>query len=318
MNNKINTILISFQETNTTKIEEIIKRENQSKYIWLLLLDLLIFLSLTLTSYASSKKLKLIIKKDTTDFRYKFIKGLFAANAIRSLSLIFIIFLGNPFENNPKTWLNSLLHIIPAFIFYSAYMYLCTFLSDIYYTHIEYNNYLIKPILIFIVVIGYIILSILAFFTFVFQAFLKFYLISEFLIAILYLVLGSLIAYFGNKICSIFINRIDKFENSNEIGKKVKILTFSIGGLFILKGLSGFFSGISILDPTEYPNIYDFFWFLILEIGPTVICIYIGKKKDSNFDESNRPSLDIDMENSMMMRESSSFNVSYKPPFIKE
>ena len=74
MNNKINTILISFQETNTTKIEEIIKRENQSKYIWLLLLDLLIFLSLTLTSYASSKKLKLIIKKDTTDFRYKFIK----------------------------------------------------------------------------------------------------------------------------------------------------------------------------------------------------------------------------------------------------
>ena len=175
-----NITFISFQqqsESNNTEIEEITKRQNQNKYIWLLLLDLLIFFSLTLTSYASSKKLKLKYKNNSYDFRYKFLKGLTAANGIRSISLIFIIFLGNPFENNPKTWFNSLLHIIPSFIFYSAYMYLCTFLSDIYYSHIEYNNNLIRPVLVFIVVIGYIILSILDFFTFVFQSFIKFYLI---------------------------------------------------------------------------------------------------------------------------------------------
>ena len=311
-----NITFISFQqqnESNNTEIEEITKRQNQNKYIWLLLLDLLIFFSLTLTSYASSKKLKLKNKNNSYDFRYKFLKGLTAANGIRSISLIFIIFLGNPYENNPKTWFNSLLHIIPSFIFYSAYMYLCTFLSDIYYSHIEYNNHLIKPILVFIVVIGYIILSILAFFTFVFQSFIKFYLISELLIVILYLVLGSLIVYFGNKVSSIFINRIEKFDNKSEMGKKVKTLSFSIGGLFILKGFSGLFTGISILDPREYPNIYDFFWFLILEIGPTVIIIYIGKKKNSK-DESERPSMDIDIDNSY--RESS-FSNSFRPPFIK-
>ena len=97
------------------------------------------------------------------------------------------------------------------------------------------------------------------------------------------------------------------------MGKKVKTLSFSIGGLFILKGFSGLFTGISILDPREYPNIYDFFWFLILEIGPTVIIIYIGKKKNSK-DESERPSMDIDIDNSY--RESS-FSNSFRPPFIK-
>ena len=88
------------------------------------------------------------------------------------------------------------------------------------------------------------------------------------------------------------------------MSSKLTILSYSIGGLFLLKGL----------DPTQYPNIYDFFWFLILEIAPTVIFIYVGKKKDPNATETPRQSSVYEMEYSN--RDSSRPSNSYRPPFV--
>lgn len=50
-----------------------------SPYLWLLIIDLLIFASLTLTTYTSSKKLN-VSQHESTDFRPKFIKALVLAN----------------------------------------------------------------------------------------------------------------------------------------------------------------------------------------------------------------------------------------------
>lgn len=135
------------------------------KYGWLLIIDLLIFVGLTFVTYTSSQKIK-ADENNPDDFRPKFIKGLVVANGIRTLSLIFIIMLGNPSGDNGVSWLNSLLHVLPAFIFVSAYMYLATFLADLYYQNIEYNNHIMKPALLITVGSGYIILALIALITF--------------------------------------------------------------------------------------------------------------------------------------------------------
>ena len=74
--------------------------------------------------------------------------------------------------------------------------------------------------------------------------------------ALLYLVLDSLTIYYGRQVSLIFESRTqNKFDSSNEMSSKLTILSYSIGGLFLLKGLSGLLTGITILDPTQYPNI---------------------------------------------------------------
>lgn len=311
----LNSLFLSFiSNTQISTNEESNNKPKGSQYLWMLIFDLLIFFSLTITSYTSSKKLKLL---KTDDFKLKFIKGLVLANGTRTISLIFIIILGNPLGNNPSSWLNSLLHIVPAFIFVSAYMYLATFLADLYYTNINYNNHLIKPVLLFIVVSGYIILAIVAFFTFVFQAFKAFHYISEFLMALLYLILGSLTVYFGKKVSELLKQEYicNNTEINNPISSPISLLSYSIGGLFLIKGLSGVLTGITVIQIQTFPNIYDFFWFLILEIAPTVIFIAIGKVNEP-VTESPRPTMEIEMDTSVYYR-GDTMTSSYVPPFTK-
>ena len=96
-------------------------------------------MGLTYQTYSSSKKLN-SEQENPEDFRPKFIKWLVLANGVRTLSLIFIIAFGNPNGNNATSWLNAIFHVDPAFLFVSSYMYLATFLGDLYYSNIEYNS----------------------------------------------------------------------------------------------------------------------------------------------------------------------------------
>ena len=102
---------------------------------------------------------------------------------------------------------------------------------------------------------------------------------------LLYLVLGSVIIYFGKKVS-------EKFIDSNENGKNLGFIYFSIWGLFLLRGVSGVIRDIGVYDPQNH-NVYDFFWFLILEVLSTVIFIYVSKNKDkdNNINDSPKTSL---------------------------
>jgi hypothetical protein len=248
MNQTIITYLQTLKslQTNTTDNSEIETPEKKkTKFLWLLFFDLLIFLSLTYTTYTSSKKLENEEQSDeNSDFRPKFIKWLVVANGVRALSLIFILLFGNPNGNNAISWLNSILHVGPAFLFVSSYMYLATFLVDLYYTNIDYNNHLMKPFLGLIVGGGYLILIFLALITLIAKAYLIFYYISEFLMAVLYLVLGTMIIYFGRQVSFIFESKTqNKFDSSNDMSHKLSILSNSIGGLFVIKGITGVLTG---------------------------------------------------------------------------
>jgi hypothetical protein len=319
INNQLIINLINiFQQniTNNNDNEEITKIETKSsKFLFLMFFDLIIFCALTYTTYNSSKKLNENNEnKKTEDFKPNFMKWLVVANGVRSLSIFFIMLFGNPNENNSISWLNSLLHVGPAFLFVSSYMYLATFLADLYYKNIDYNNHLLKPSLSLLVSGGYFILGFLAIITFLFRNYILFYFISEFLMAVLYLILGTIIIYFGRKVSIIIVSKNQGISDEKEMGNKLSILSNSIGFLFILKGISGVLTGGNFLTPSKYPNIYDFFWFLILEICPTVIFIEISKNKESNNNdnENRRESSVYEME----LNESLNRDSSYKPPNI--
>ena len=89
-------------------------------------------------------------------------------------------------------------------------------------------------------------------------------------------------------------------------------MSFSIGGLFLLKGVSGVLGGLGAYDPPNH-KVYDFFWFLILEVLPTVIFIYVSKNKDSNNNNIDSPRSTINEFDIGSQR-----NTSYRPPFEKE
>ena len=298
--------------TNNDTLPYVSKENENDGYLFLLLFDLLIFCSLTYTTYTSSKKLeKENLNPD--DFRLNFIKWLVLANGLLTLSLIFILIISNPNGNNGISWINSLLHIGPAFVFVSSYMYLAIFFSDIYYSTIEYRNHLLRPALTIIINGGYALLGVIALITLIARTFKAFFYISELLMALLYLVLGSVIIYFGNKVSQIFKSKSQQNNfDSNDRDNSLGLMSYSIGGLFLLKGVSGVLGGLGAYDPPNH-NVYDFFWFLILEVLPTVIFIYISKNKEAsnNYNDTPRSTMNE-------FELGSQRNTSYRPPFEKE
>ncbi len=77
-----------------------------------------------------------------------------------------IIILRNSSGNNPISWFNYIAHVVPAFVFVSAYIYLLTILADSYYSDSNYNNHLAKPAILLVVVGSYIVLALIALITF--------------------------------------------------------------------------------------------------------------------------------------------------------
>lgn len=309
-----NILLNDNNQTNVTNNDTLsfTSEENKNEgYLYLLLFDLIIFGSLTYTTYTSSKKLE-SENLPPDDFRINFIKWLVLANGVRTLSLIFILIINNPNGNNGISWINSILHVVPSFIFVSSYMYLAIFFSHTYYTSIDYHNHLLRPALTMIINGGYIFLGLVGLITLLIKQYKVFFYFSELLMALLYLVLGSVIIYFGKKVSEIFEKRESNNFNVNDGNKKLQLMSFSIGGLFLIKGVSGILGGIGAYDPKNH-NIYDFLWFLVLEVLPTVIFIRVAKTKDiqnNNIETPRSSCIELEIE--------SQRETSYRPPFQKE
>ena len=153
-----NTTILFNNNTNSIPDNETspyVSEENENDgYLYLLVLDLLIFSSLTYTTYNKSKSVEL--NSDGSDqFNIYFFKWLVIANALRALSLIFIIIISNPNGNNGISWINSVLHVVPAFVFVTSYNNLAIFFSEVYAKTSEYINHLLKPGLSIMINSGY-------------------------------------------------------------------------------------------------------------------------------------------------------------------
>jgi hypothetical protein len=269
-----NNSLIRTNETNSIPDNDTspyVSEENENDgYLYLLVIDLLIFSSLTYKTYVTSKKTE--AQSDSSDnFKNSLIKWLVISNALRSLSLIFIIIINNPNGNNGISWVNQILHVVPAFVFVTSYIYLAIFFSDIYYKIEGYLNHLLRPALTIMINSGYFFLALIAIITLLAKAYKSFFYISELLMALLYLVLGCVMIYCGKIASSLFEGKTS--YNAILYENTLKKMSYSIGALFLLKGVSGVLEGIGLYSPPNH-NVFDFFWFLILEILPTVIYIY--------------------------------------------
>ena len=319
----LNTTILSSNLSNTknnpdNETSPYVSEENENEgYLYLLIIDLLIFASLTYTTYNSSKKAEneaKLIKSDREDNSPPFIiylmKWLVIANAIRSLSLIFIIIISNPNGNNGISWINSVLHVVPAFVFLSSYVYLAIIFSEIYKTT-GYTSHILRPILTILINSGYVILSLIAIITLLAKAYKAFFYISELLMALLYLILGSVIIYLGKIASEVFIGK--NYYDNNAYDNNIRMMAFSIGGLFLLKGICGILEGIGAYSPPNH-NVFDFFWFLILEILPTVILLYtaMNLKSKGNMNDTPRNSTINEMENE------SQRSSTFRPSFEKE
>ena len=140
-------------------------------------------------------------------------------------------------------------------------MYLEIFFSDIYYQTIDYKNHLLIPTLTIIINGGFIFEGFIALITLVFRTYKAIFYISELLIALFYLVLGNVIIYFGHKISEILKAKSQQSNGySNERNNNLGFMSYSIGGLFLLKGVRVVFEGIGEYDPPNH-NVYDFFVF---------------------------------------------------------
>lgn len=82
--------------------------------------------------------------------------------------------------------------------------------------------------------------------------------------AVVYSILGTMIVYYGEKISELFtIKNTRSYDPSNDIGKKLRVLSLSIGGLFLLKSFCGFLTAFHFFGDF-YPvaigaNVWDFF-----------------------------------------------------------
>ena len=235
MNNSSNDTSIS----NNT-YTPIVYDDRHPEYLWLLALDLIVFLFLTYLSYSSSKKeqKKPLNQMQFEDFKATFIQVLVISNGARAFSLLIIMLMANDTGDSPSAWLTYVAHAIPAFCFVSAYMCLIIFFADTYFSFASYNNHLIKPALFILAISCYIIITLMALITFGknikinFSAFGKykaFGYASEFLIGLVYLIIGVLTIYYGQQVSYVFETKAhDDYEGNKETSRKVHKSLFFI------------------------------------------------------------------------------------------
>ena len=318
-----NNTLANFNTTSSfidNETSPYISEENENEgYLYLLILDLLIFSSLTYQTYKMAQTLEknnintygnnTINNISNSNNTFFFAKWLVIANALRTLSLIFIILISNPNGNNGISWMNSILHVVPAFVFVTSYVHLSHFLSEIYTHFSGYQNLLIEPFLTLLINGCYAFLALIALITLLAKAYKTFFYISELLMALLYLVLGVTIMYNGKNASDSYNENLkeknyENYKNKNNYG----ITGISLGVLFILKGICGLLEGIGVYSPPNH-NVFDFFWFLILEVLPTVIVLYLSNI--INKYETARSTINEENEEELASQRST----SYKPPF---
>ncbi len=292
-----------------------INESNQcsNEYLWLLFLDLLIFCFLTYITYNSSKTVKEEFE-DKENYIPKSIKWLFYSILLRTISIILIILIKNPIENSPLKWFNIIFHLFPSFIFTFPFYFFSVFLSEVYYINLEYNNNFLRPILLCFIGVECIILFFLSFITLFAGAYKTFFYISEFLNGFLYIVLSLIILFYGRKVSKLFNVQKTNLLNyvSNEISKKLNILSNTLGLIFLFKGLISLYISIKKIN-IIYSNVFDFFSLMLFEIIPIIIYIIMGKINiPTGNSQRINSTYEMEYSNSFRLRK-----IPYKPPIFQ-
>lgn len=182
----------------------------------LLFIDLVLFLMLFFITYNKIKKLKKELKKDN-DPKYKVANVLIAANGIRAVSLIIVIILENNSGNNKLSFVNYIAHVIPSLSFVSAYIILIYMLSKYYYDLEEKENHFLNPVLKISLFGCYLIITIVALYSLISNKYKTFMYISEFIIGFIYIIISSVLIYYGQLVGNYLSLRNEYQERSSRV-----------------------------------------------------------------------------------------------------
>lgn len=186
--------------------------ETHPDKLYLLVIDMLAFFALFFLAYKGLTTLKKKLDREN-DPKFRIVNGLILANGVRALSLVLVILLENNSGNSPTAWVNYLAHVVPSMLFVSGYMALVSLLADYYYTIRDETNHIVESTLRIIVVTGYVLIALIALWSFVFKQFKSFAYNSEFIIGVVYFIVASMIIYFGQLIGN-FFEEIHKYEEN--------------------------------------------------------------------------------------------------------
>lgn len=211
--------MINNDKNNPNSIENF----NHPDNLYLLVLNLLIFIALFFLAYHSLKAVKKKLGREN-DQKIKIANGFVFANGVRAFSLIIVILLENNSGDSPTAWINYLAHVVPSMMFLSGYMGLVNLLVEYYYLFKNQSNHLVNLILRVIVVFGYFLIAMIALISFAFQSFKSFAYNSEFVIGVVYIAIGTMFVYYGNKIVA-FLRELNKYEVS-ETAPKVSFIIY--------------------------------------------------------------------------------------------
>lgn len=216
--------------------EPISESDQHNHYLFLLIIDLVAFIALTILCYYSKKRVEESseVTEDGNSLKIQFIRTLISANVLRAISLVIIISIENNSGNNPTGWINFIVHAVPTMLFCSAYMVIVIILANAYYKMRDQTNFVVEASLKTIIVIGYVLLAIVALVTFTTKSFKTFAYISVFVIGIIDICIGSMTIYYGQLMTRISEekNRYEKSDDTMKVG-----FAFYFRFILFLRGL---------------------------------------------------------------------------------
>jgi hypothetical protein len=159
-------LYIHYIEKNSTSIDndDIFYHKN---YLYLLLIITLAFFVICYYMYLISriffKKAKAQDSENTIIYlKYSNLQNLSVANFIRGLSLVYIIISYNKNADDVISFINYIVHVFPALLFYSAYLTYARFLIEKYYEiKTKKNDIFFSPTIQFFNIFMYVVMSVI-------------------------------------------------------------------------------------------------------------------------------------------------------------
>ena len=225
--------------------------------------------------------------------KYSITKNLSIACLLRCASVIYIIICENKTGYDILSFFNYLCHIIPSFIFITIFYYYIQFLIEKYYEMITKKNQIFfAPTIQFFLYLIYAIVSLIGVACLSTRKFKVFYYMSDCILCILCMILGTIYLIYGCKIASYYSNYT--YLDSQEkflIYQRIVLISSIVGSTHLIRGFINFFISIGWFKEI-YPtfmevNVWDSLVFFTCECISALVIGFSKKEKKRDVIESD-------------------------------
>ncbi len=225
--------------------------------------------------------------------KYSITKNLAIACLLRCASITYIIICENKTGYDILSFFNYLCHLIPSFIFITIFYYYIQFLIEKYYEMLTKKNQIFfAPTIQFFLYLIFAIVSLIGIACLSTRKFKVFYYMSDCILCILCMILGTIYLIYGCKIAGYYSNYT--YLDSQEkflIYQRILLISSIVGCTHLIRGFINFFISIGWFKEI-YPtfmevNIWDFLVFFTCECISSLVIGFSKKDKRRDFVDSD-------------------------------